>query len=43
MGHADIISAQLVVVPAPVYNVVAVSRDRAGLQRHSHLPRPTRP
>ena len=34
--HANIISAQLVVVtqrtPAPVYNAVAVSRDRAGLQ-----------
>ena len=34
--HADIISVQLVVVtqrtPAPVYNAVAVTRDRAGLQ-----------
>ena len=38
--------AQVVVVtqrtPAPAYNAVAVSRDRAGLQRRSSLSRPCR-
>ena len=36
--------AQVVVItqqtPAPAYNVVAVSRDRAGLQRRNRLSRP---
>mgnify|MGYP005837664821 CR=1 FL=1 len=44
--HAKRYLAQLVVltqrIPAPAYNAVGVSRDRAGLQRRGRLSRPRR-